>query len=206
MYTNEFLLAPTCPGDLVYDRCHSACPRQCNMTEPGICAPVCNPGCECPHGLYRNEDRCYEKQDCPKQGNHSRVYQLSMITTIKTIQIIQDIDILLFIHHLSGSCCGKSGDRCENGVCKCGRLEACSGASDTCINGKCFCGGRPSCSLPASNRCLRGRCLCGVNFPCDPAGVTPICLDDDLQIPSGFDSKASCKVRIIFYNKPRMKM
>ena len=78
----NFYLAPTCPGDLVYDRCHSACPRQCNMTEPGICAPVCNPGCECPHGLYRSEDRCYEKEDCPKQGNNSKVSKLSMIITL----------------------------------------------------------------------------------------------------------------------------
>ena len=121
------------------------------------------------------------------------------------MQIIQDNDILLFIFHHSGSCCGKAGDRCENGKCKCGSRESCSGASDTCINGKCFCGSRLPCSLPASNRCLKGRCLCGVNFPCDPVGVTPICLDDDLQIPSQFDSKPSCKVSIIFYNKRRMK-
>ena len=121
------------------------------------------------------------------------------------MQIIQDNDLVLFIFHYSGSCCGKAGDRCENGKCKCGSRESCSGASDTCINGKCFCGSRLSCSLPASNRCLKGRCVCGVNFPCDPVSVTPICLDDDLQIPSQLDSTPTCKVSITFYNKRRMK-
>jgi len=55
-----------CPGDLVYSECHSRCPPQCNNPESGFCTADCVSGCGCSSGLYRNGNKCYKKNDCPK--------------------------------------------------------------------------------------------------------------------------------------------
>jgi len=60
------LLAPRCPGDLVYSECHSRCPPQCNNSEPGFCTYDCVSGCGCSSDLYRSGNKCYKKNDCPK--------------------------------------------------------------------------------------------------------------------------------------------
>ena len=67
-------LAPRCTGDLVFSKCHSACPLRCNKLKLGSCIKMCIPGCECPSGLYKDGDRCYKKNDCPRyHGNLSKV-------------------------------------------------------------------------------------------------------------------------------------
>mmetsp|Transcript_14486 Transcript_14486/g.25962 ORF Transcript_14486/g.25962 Transcript_14486/m.25962 type:complete len:187 (-) Transcript_14486:416-976(-) len=61
---------PSCPGDLVWRSCGTACPFQCENPESasGMCNRMCVPECQCPPNMWRDgtSDRCFESLEaCP---------------------------------------------------------------------------------------------------------------------------------------------
>lgn len=60
-------LVQECPGDLVYDDCHSDCDF-CDSNGAG-CTFLCIKGCGCPNELLRlsmdNPFTCVKREDCP---------------------------------------------------------------------------------------------------------------------------------------------
>jgi hypothetical protein len=55
-----------CPGDKVFTRCGSACPRTCdNKDELTFCTLQCVEGCQCPPGTVALGDRCVAEEECP---------------------------------------------------------------------------------------------------------------------------------------------
>ena len=60
----------TCEGDLEYTDCGTMCEKICGEEEPGFCAFVCVPGCQCPSSSPWRHDAtsnsCYASSDaCP---------------------------------------------------------------------------------------------------------------------------------------------
>jgi len=67
----------TCPKNMVFTECLSACPKVCGQPEPEICVRLCaGRGCECPphrpwfhprkKKCFKSEDQCPRKPECPK--------------------------------------------------------------------------------------------------------------------------------------------
>jgi len=58
---------PQCPPGMFYNMCAAAadCRATCLNPSP-VCAAVCVPGCDCPLGTVRHDDRCIEPSRCPR--------------------------------------------------------------------------------------------------------------------------------------------
>ncbi|XP_068939311.1 SCO-spondin-like [Petaurus breviceps papuanus] len=71
-----------CPGGQLYSDCVSSCPPICGAVgehEEGQCREGCVSGCECPPGLYRDNDLCVPAIDCPCYYHHQRYSPGSMV-------------------------------------------------------------------------------------------------------------------------------
>lgn len=62
-----------CEGDLEFNSCGSSCPLICGEEPTLICNKACNPGCQCPVGLWQDGTSCVAESDCPTDPDCSAV-------------------------------------------------------------------------------------------------------------------------------------
>ena len=64
-----------CEGDLVWNQCASACPKNCNQTDDPFCITLCVETCDCPVGQIRlseNSTTCVFPSECNSIFNNTR--------------------------------------------------------------------------------------------------------------------------------------
>lgn len=60
------LTGMTCPGELEYTQCGTACPSVCGEPDQEVCSEQCVRGCQCPEDTSRTkDDKCVPKSECP---------------------------------------------------------------------------------------------------------------------------------------------